>query len=127
MVVVANADHVGRAHNPNRFRANASGALRRAFSVGRGRSGIFPRRDCLPLALVHLSRSGQGSGAIYGCDSDRLHSWRTASWRDSRRSLVRDAGLALVVFARGRAGDLAWNHHAVRFAGSAQRSALACA
>src|SRR5207248_10135601 len=120
-------DYVGRINNSDRFRPHSASALRRAIFIGRGRSGIFSRRNRLSIALVHLSGPRQSDCTFYVGDSDRLYSRRTARWRDPRDQLVGNTWLALVVFARWCAGGFAWNRHAIRTAQSPNGGAVACA
>src|SRR5438874_87298 len=123
----AYTDHLGRADDTHRVCPYSASALRRAIFTGRGRSGIFSRRNRLSIALVHLSGPRQSDCTFYVGDSDRLYSRRTARWRDPRDQLVGNTWLALVVFARRCAGGSAWNRHAIRTARSPNRGAVACA
>ena len=113
------ADHMGRTDNAHRFCAHAAGTLRRAFFVRRGRGRIFSRRDRLSFALVHLSGSRQGDGAIHGRDSNWIHDRRTDCRCDSRCALVRYHRMAMAFSAGRCARHRAGNRGAVRAAGSA--------
>ena len=62
------------------------------FFLGAAEAGFFPG------VIVYLSR--QSAGAVYGCDSDRLHFGRTNRRLDSRDALARNYRLALALFAR---------------------------
>ena len=56
---------------------DAAAAVWRAVFVRRGRGRIFPGRDCLSVALVHLPGSGEGGGAVYGRDSNWFYDRRS--------------------------------------------------
>ncbi len=104
-----NADNLGRTHNTHWFCPHAAGALRRAFPARRSRGRLFPRCDRLSFALVRLSGSGQGGGAVYVCYSHCLHSRRTSCWHDPAGSLARHCRMAMALPAGRRARDLTWN------------------
>ena len=114
-----NADNLGRTHNTHWFCPHAAGALRRAFPARRSGGRLFPRCDCLSFALVRLSGSGQGGGAVYVGYSHCLHSRRASCRHDPACSLARHCRMAMALPAGRRARDLTWNRDIVRAAGSA--------
>src|SRR6266481_2484411 len=115
----AYTDHLGRTDDTHRVCPYSASALRRAIFIGRGRSRLFPRCDCLSFALVRLSGSGQGGGAVYVGYSHRLHSRRASCRHDPACSLARHCRMAMALPAGRLARDLTWNRDTVRAAGSA--------
>src|SRR5579871_288392 len=78
-MVRENSHRVGTCLGTDRIRANADGVLRRAILAGCRRSGILPRRYCLPNPLVHqpgsrtrLGRTGDGDSLLPGAGCPNL-------------------------------------------------------
>ena len=101
-------DHLGRAHDSDRFCAHSAGALRRAISIRRGGGRVLSRRHRLSFPLVYLSGPGQGGGAVHVRDSHCLHRRRPTRRLHPGGSLARPSWMALAFFAGRRARDCSW-------------------